>query len=76
MTAIETVTTTTIITNGIIITGHTRIDIPMNIGTTGDITGAMGGIVTGITEGRILIVTGDLIVPVAIIGGIDTITDN
>jgi len=69
-------TTTKIITKGTIITGHTRIDILMNIDTTGDITGVAGIIVTEITEARIIIVTGDLIVPAAITDGIDITTDH
>jgi hypothetical protein len=76
MTAMNMDMTTATITEGIIITGHTRIDIPMNTDTTGDITGVAGIIVIEITGALIIIVTGDHIDTATIIDGIDTITDN
>ena len=76
MTAMNVDTITITITKGIIITGHTRIDIPMNTDMTGDITGGAGIIVIGITGGPIIIATGDHIDTAAIIADIDTITDN
>lgn len=76
MTAMNVDTITIIITKGIIITGHTRIDIPMNTDTTGDITGVAGIIVIGTTGALIITVTEDHTDTAAIIDGIDTTIDN